>query len=130
MTDPRADERPLVVISDLHLGRPDMVATGSELDEIVGSAGIAGHAAKMRNQRAKGHATGGARVGAERRRVRVALADRGALHAHRLPRLAPRRELVLILSQAVPTLAQQLLLKRARRNSTPSTRRRGPVVFN
>ena len=42
----------------------------------------------------------------------------------------PRRELVLILSQAVPTLAQQLLLKRARRNSTPSTRRRGPVVFN
>ena len=42
----------------------------------------------------------------------------------------PRRELVLILSQAVPTLAQQLLLRRAGRPRAPSTRRRGPVVFN
>ena len=43
---------------------------------------------------------------------------------------APRRELVLILSHAMPTLAQQLLLGRARRPRRPSTRRRGPVVFN
>ena len=42
---------------------------------------------------------------------------------------APRRELVLILSQAVPTLAQQLLLRRAGRPRAPSTRRRGPVLF-
>ena len=34
MTDPRADERPLVVISDLHLGRPDMVAFAREHEEI------------------------------------------------------------------------------------------------
>lgn len=50
MTDPRADERPLVVISDLHLGRPDMVATGSELDEIVDGAStllINGDAAEL-----------------------------------------------------------------------------------
>ena len=43
---------------------------------------------------------------------------------------APHRELVLILSHYVPTRAQQLLLRRAHRPSTPSTRRRGPVVFN
>ena len=38
MTDPKADGRPLVVISDLHMGRPDMVATASQLDTLVDGA--------------------------------------------------------------------------------------------
>ena len=43
---------------------------------------------------------------------------------------APHRELVLILSHAVASNGLGPLLRRARRPSTPSTRRRGPVVFN
>ena len=42
---------------------------------------------------------------------------------------APHRELVLVLSQAVPTLAQPLLLRRTGLPRAPSTRRRGPVLF-
>ena len=42
----------------------------------------------------------------------------------------PRRELVLLVSHYVPTRCQELLLRRAGRPRTPSTRRRGPVVFN
>ena len=38
MTDPKADGRPLVVISDLHMGRPDMVATASQLDAVIDGA--------------------------------------------------------------------------------------------
>ena len=38
MTDSTSDERPLVVISDLHLGREDMVATASQLDGLIDGA--------------------------------------------------------------------------------------------
>ena len=42
---------------------------------------------------------------------------------------APRRELVLIVGHAMSTSGEELQLRRARRPDTPSTRRRGPVVF-
>ena len=47
----------------------------------------------------------------------------------RTSRLAQRRELVLIVSQAVASRCQGLKLRRARRPGMPSTGRRGPVVF-
>ena len=42
---------------------------------------------------------------------------------------APRQELVLILSHAVASNGLGLLLRRTGRPRTPSTLRRGPVVF-
>lgn len=50
MTDPTSDDRPLVVISDLHLGRADMVAAAAELDELIDGAStlvINGDAAEL-----------------------------------------------------------------------------------
>ena len=38
MTNSNGDDRPVVVISDLHMGRPDMVETASQLDALVDGA--------------------------------------------------------------------------------------------